>query len=489
MSANNDLYSQLGLPKDASPDEVRRAYREAARRLHPDKNLEPGETELFLDVQKAYEVLSDPEKRSEYDASLPKEAFDRPVLVNTLYSRVCLYESDEPQLIYSLVELKASQQQGVQPKSAPLNVSLIIDCSTSMQGILMDTVKSTAIELIRQLRKNDILSIVAFSDRAEVVLPAGKRLDTTQIEAGIQMLQPKGGTEIYRGLDAGYQEICKFLDPNHTNHMILITDGRTYGDDANCLKLAGQAATQGIEISTLGIGDRWNDELVDKLAAATGGSTLYVTNPKDIRHYLKDKFRGLSQRYAENVVFTHNMLSTVEMRYAFRLYPEPAPLDVTSPLRVGSISREAPTSVLFEFLVKSTPSKIDWFPLLEGRIKMDLPFRSNSQFSVRLDLGRPINEEPDDEPPPTAIVQAMSKLTIYRMQERARQEVSQGKIIEATRQLQNVATRLLAEGKSDLARTVLTEIGHIQQEHTFSQSGEKRIKYGTRGLLLPAEIL
>jgi curved DNA-binding protein CbpA len=66
--ANKDPYAALGVTKGATRDDVRKAYRRLAREHHPDAN--PGDPEAegrFKEIQQAYEILSDPEKRKEYD--------------------------------------------------------------------------------------------------------------------------------------------------------------------------------------------------------------------------------------------------------------------------------------------------------------------------------------------------------------------------------------------------------------------------------------
>ena len=62
-----DYYETLGLGRDAKPDEIKRAHRRLARKLHPDLNSEPDAEDRFKEAQEAYEVLKDPEKRAAYD--------------------------------------------------------------------------------------------------------------------------------------------------------------------------------------------------------------------------------------------------------------------------------------------------------------------------------------------------------------------------------------------------------------------------------------
>ena len=71
---NTEYYDRLGVSKDASQDEIKRAYRKMSKKYHPDINKEPGAEEKYKQVQEAYETLSDDQKRAAYDQYGPDGA-------------------------------------------------------------------------------------------------------------------------------------------------------------------------------------------------------------------------------------------------------------------------------------------------------------------------------------------------------------------------------------------------------------------------------
>ena len=71
---NTEHYDRLGLSKDASQDEIKRAYRKMSKKYHPDINKEPGAEEKYKEIQEAYETLSDDQKRAAYDQYGPDGA-------------------------------------------------------------------------------------------------------------------------------------------------------------------------------------------------------------------------------------------------------------------------------------------------------------------------------------------------------------------------------------------------------------------------------
>ncbi len=482
----DNFYARLGIPQNATQEEIRVAYHKAALRFHPDHNKDKGSTEVFLQIQEAYETLSNPDKRSTYDKLLPSDlTVPKNVLTNAIYSRRTLTAIDRPQLVYVLLNMMALPgSSDTQPKRQPLNVCLVLDTSTSMSGSRMTAVKDTALQIIKTLDQHDILSVVTFNDHADVIIPATRGQNINVLQARISIINTAGGTEIGKGLEAGYQEIKRNLHENYQSHIILITDGRTYGDEQQCLEIARLAAEQSITIHTLGIGNQWNDNFLDALASQTGGSCEFAQTANTIQRFLQKKFGQMQNTFAHNVILEFHTLHGVEMRYAFRLSPDTSSIPLNNTMPFGDIPKQMSLSILMEFLIQSTPMDVAEYEFLDGKLSFTLPSAPIPNVSSRLTFSLPVTSEPHPEPPPQVLVRAMSRLSLYRLQEMAQLDLQKGDVHKASQRLKNLATQLLSSGEDQLAKTVMLELDQIRIHQTMNEDAKKQIKFGTRALIM-----
>jgi Ca-activated chloride channel homolog len=485
MAGEKDYYSLLGVPRNATTDQLRRAYREAALRLHPDKNIRPGDTELFLDIGRAYEILSDSERRSDYDRELNEseaEAASKASLrCLAVHSRSALLQVDEPQVHYILLDILPGE--GVPVMRPPINVCVVIDRSTSMRGQRLDQVRSATLAILKDLQASDSACIVAFSDRAEVVVNPDQAKDITVARSRLSLLQAGGGTEIGQGLELGMTELERNFSREGVNHLILLTDGRTYGDEDVCLRIAEQAASRGVTLNGVGIGADWSDRLLDDLASRSGGNVLFLDTPKAVTDLLQRIFDSLGKVFANRVRLEGAFADQVDLRSTYRLLPDPMPMGDSLPMTLGHLPRDGRIRLLLEVVVHPVGS-LAQVTLGHFTLSADILGLGADPQTLPIRLVMDVTKEPDGVPPPQDIVTALSQIALYRMQEKARHEAELGQSSQAARRLENLATHLLAADERELAKAALSEAERLSHSRRLSMEGEKILKYGTRALLL-----
>jgi Ca-activated chloride channel family protein len=481
-----NLYSLLGVPVNASPDDIKIAYRGSARRFHPDVNKSPGATDEFRLISEAHEILSDPEKRAQYDSKLKGQPSSSLLAVRALLSRDKVPVLAEPQVVYVLVDIRPAFPVTDLP-APPVNLALVLDRSTSMQGERLDQVKAAVTQLVDSLRENDVVSVVTFSDKAETVVTPqrGSLEQKTVAKAKVSTINAGGGTEILRGLLRGMLELQSNLSPGAVNHLMLLTDGQTYGDENNCFLLAALAAADGVSISGLGIGDEWNDKFLDELAGATGGTSAFVSSPEQVKRFLQEKVRGLGAALGERLSLRVLCDQDVKLIQAFKLSPDPTPINVEeAPLRLGSLPKDQSIQLLLKFLLPPTTEGPR--PMARLAVYGDLISLNRRNERATRDLAIVAAAKFEPAAPPQPIVDALSKLVQYQLQEKAYQQVAAGDVSGATRTLSTLGTRLLASGQAELAKMAIAEAKRLERTSSLDQDAKKRLKYGTRALILPA---
>ena len=489
MTYDYNPYRELGISPEATEKEIKRAYHKLAQRLHPDKNRIRAAEKQFQRINNAYNLLMDPVQRRQYE----EHQSDREGTSSGYFtmrvtpSKRAFAPIPEAQVVYLLTEIMASPDAERSNKAdVNLNLTLIIDQSNSMSDEnRMKKVKAAAQEIIGQLKPQDILSVVSFNDRANVVIPAQNASDPNKLKARISMMKPFASTAMYEGLNAGLEQNLKYLNKNMVNHIILLTDGHTYGDEDECISLAQRAKDKGISLTAMGLGTDWNDKFLDQLASTTGGNSIYVNSINLVRDFLDDQIRSLSNAYAERMELVIAPDQDVMLEMAFKLSPSPQPLvaeDGVIPL--GSLQPKRPIAVLMQLQLPGDMD-VDYRSMARITAEGDILQNRPQAFQAVSDLTIEVTETPaTDEKPPSVIVDALSKLTLYRLQEKAQEALENGDIDEATRQLEYLSTRLYNMGEEQLGKQAMLEAHHVKNTKTFtSAAGKLTLKYTTRSLV------
>jgi Ca-activated chloride channel family protein len=246
--------------------------------------------------------------------------------------------------------------------------------------------------------------------------------------------------------------------------------------------MATKAAADRITINTIGIGVDWSDDLLDEVSRISGGNTVYMDSPSTLGDLTKQIMNSLRHVAAVQVQVDAKIAKNINLRSSYRIHPDPLPLNNTFPMLLGHLPSNGKISVLMEWLLdpigESGIMTLAEFQVSSGAMPAEM---SNSPLIATSRI--PVSDQEDPSPPPSEILSAVSAMTLYRLQERARQEVKTGHVQDAVQRLERIASHLFRMGEQTLANIALSEARTLKQSHRFSERGEKALKYGSRALL------
>jgi Ca-activated chloride channel family protein len=402
-------------------------------------------------------------------------------------SRAVLGESSEPQLLYVLLEAAAEGLATQLPK-LPLNLCLVIDRSSSMRGERLGQVKEAAGKIIDQLSQDDYFSLVVFNDRADVVVPAQRVADKNDLKRAVGTVEAAGGTEMATGMALALQEIQKPLLARGISRLLLLTDGRTYGDESRCVEVARRAQARGIGLTALGIGTEWNEDLLETMTARENSRAQYIASAQEITTVFADELKRLHSIFAQQVRIQLAARPGGLVRAFDRVRPfiAPVPIAEEADLRWAGALGDWPGTDVQAFLIEIVvpPLGVGDHPLLKISLHYDLP-SANLRNQVTEEIVR-VQVQPADQVTyqiDSTVKYWLERLVAYRLQSSAWQDIEAGRLDEATRRLQMAGTRLFDAGEVALAQTVQEEATRLLRSGSTSDEGRKRIKFGTRGLM------
>jgi Ca-activated chloride channel family protein len=406
-------------------------------------------------------------------------------------ARTKMLANAAPQIQYALIEV-IPVGEGL-PEAAPLNLCFVLDRSGSMAGEKIENLRKAVQLVIDQLDPTDIVSIVIFDDRADVLVPATPATDKNALKAKVNSITDRGGTEMSKGMRLGIQELQKHLTPDRVSRMVLLTDGQTYGDEDECQKLANQLKEMGVPLYAFGLGDDWNEDLLDALANATkslSGFSEFIERPEQILQHFQFAVRSAKRVVARNAYLTLKLAQGIAPRQVWRVLPLIANLgyqpisdrDVQVPL--GDLERDEGQAILVELSVATKPKGT--FRIAQAEVTYDLPHENRYGEKVKADI---IVEFTDDQQAVQQVnprvMNLVEKATAFKLQTRALEAAKAGDYGTATRLLRQSATRLLNIGEQELATVALEEAKRLEQGQQMTSTGTKRLRYETQRLTRP----
>ena len=170
-------------------------------------------------------------------------------------------------------------------KRTPLNLAVVLDKSGSMTGAKLDKAKQAAMLLVNRLEPNDYFSMVIFSDRAQVLVPAQKVEDKAALKEKIESIEADGSTALYAGVKMGADQLQEYFSSRRINRVILLSDGMANvgpSSPRQLRRLGSDLAERGISVTTIGVGDDYNEDLMAGLAEASDANYYYVADTEKL---------------------------------------------------------------------------------------------------------------------------------------------------------------------------------------------------------------
>ncbi|QSJ16848.1 VWA domain-containing protein [Nostoc sp. UHCC 0702] len=375
-------------------------------------------------------------------------------------------------------------------RNAPLNLCLILDHSGSMNGRPLENVKKAANQLVDKLNAGDRLSIVVFDHRAKVLIPNQIIQNPEQIKNQINRLSADGGTAIDEGLRLGIEELGKGKKDT-ISQAFLLTDGENeHGDNNRCLKLAQLAAGYNLTLNTLGFGDNWNQDVLEKIADAGLGTLSYIQKPDQAVHEFSRLFTRMQTVGLTNAYLLFSLMPNVrlaELKPIAQVAPDTIELplqqeaDGRFAIRLGDLMKDAERVILANIYLGQLPEGKQ--AIANVQVRYDDPSQNQiglktANIAVYANVVRVY--QPDLDPQVQKSILALAK---YRQTQLAETKLQQGDRAGAATMLQTAAKTALQMGDTSAATVLQTSATQLQSGGDLSESDRKKTRIVSKTVL------
>jgi len=407
--------------------------------------------------------------------------------INSVCNRTGVPVLDQPQLIYILTELAPGESMS--GSRIPLNFALVLDRSGSMAGEKLRTMKDAVKNIIDQLNPDDIISIVTFETKTQVLVDSQPATNKEEIKSQVDKIRDGGGTNMAPAIQEGLRLVSMKQASERVSRLVLLTDGEATDNEDDSRNLANLAGSQGIQLVGLGFGKDWNEDflfdLADRSLLSAPGARLghadYIPRPEDANKVFQDVYQSM-QVVAKDVSITIRMVQGLEARRVWQV----APLikDVgrrviqgrAIVIPVGELEKNG-AAYLAEVMLP--PRSQGTVRIAQTDVTFDIPGVGQKKEAVDLIVQYSTDQAIQNQLN-GRVMNIIEKVQAFKLQTQALEEVDTGNVKAATQKLRQAVTILLSQGETNLASQMQEEAERLEQSGEISSEGKKTIKLTSR---------
>lgn len=386
--------------------------------------------------------------------------------------------------VHAMLELNAPPAAGSESRQ-PLNIALVIDRSGSMHGPKLHYAKEAARFLVQRMSPRDKLALVVYDNQVEM-LSALQPVDRDHVSSMLSQVFPRGSTNLSGGWLKGVEELQR-PEAGSPRKVLLFTDGvanQGITDNETLVAMAQRAAGSGVGTTTIGFGERFNEDLLTQMAEVAGGKSYYAASPEDAPKIFTEEFEDLASIVAQNVSVEIRPTDDVKVLGILNEYPS---IGVPGGIQVnlGDAYGEEQRRVVFELHIPELVSL--------GVVKVaDVVVRYVSvgpevaahEITLPLTINLVSADEAADGQPDRDVVEEVLILKAAEEQRRAREEADRGDFSSSQARLlamsQEIAAAAPGSAREEELRneaTILRNQAQFATEGRWGAASSKAVHY------------